>query len=238
MKSNTVETPVLQSLVTIPVLKPKGLNIAYQHHFFVQTNITIRDTSQATRVWLDLDSDNGSFLARVHSKVFAQWQKSHPEQSSVNLSGVWRATLYGQTMPNQSLKSLQIIRLTPLENAIDLNGQSTFWSAAGKVLRLDRAERIVIIRVYPRTKGFEPFVISAKTTLELLNLVQDAWYVHMTGVVEQGYLIAQNLEPMRLDIPSVWKDWIPPSKRKVILENTLNSESSDSSLDAGTNLGF
>ncbi len=88
-----------------------------------------------------------------------------------------------------------------------------------------------IARVHPTdTKKIEPFVVSAKTTLELLNLVEDARYLQMTGVLEYGYLIAQNLEPMRLEIPEHWKKWIPPMKRKVILED---DSSNDNTLELG-----
>ncbi len=216
---------MFSSLTTTPKPIPKGIHIQYDHHFFIQANVTIQDHHQGTRVQINFATpENGTYQARVHPKVFSRWKKNHPDQPLIKLSGSWRATLYAKTLPNQRLTKLQLARIVPLENAADLNGTDTFWSAAGKVLRLDRAEKLVLLRIYPSDKRTEPFVVSAKTTLELLNLVEDARYLQMTGVLEYGYLIAQNLEPMRLDIPEHWKKWIPPAKRKTILEDTSSRE--------------
>ncbi len=214
------------TLVTTPQPMPKGIHTEYNHHFFIQANATIQDDQQNTRVSIQLGyPTNGTYTARVHPRVFSRWHKNHPEQSSIQLSGTWRATLYGKTLKDQRLANVTLARVIPLENAVDLNGSDTFWSAAGKVIRLDRSEKLVLLRVFPTdNKKIEPFVVSAKTTLELLNLVEDARYLHMTGVLEHGYLIAQNLEPMRLDIPDYWKTWIPPMKRKLILENDTNND--------------
>lgn len=218
------------SLTTTPKPIPNGIHIQYNHHFFIQANVTIQDDQQNTRVLIQFTfPENGTHMARVHSKVFSRWKKNHPEQPLIDLAGAWRVTLYGKTFKDQRLANLILARVVPLENADDLGGADTFWSAAGKVIRLDRAEKLVLLRIYPMDKHTEPFVVSAKTTLELLNLVEDARYLHMTGVLEHGYLIAQNLEPMRLEIPDHWKKWIPPAKRKPILEN---SSSNDQSLES------
>ncbi|MEY4531970.1 MAG: hypothetical protein RLZZ156_2693, partial [Deinococcota bacterium] len=203
---------MFSSLTTIPKPIPKGIHIQYEHHFFIQANVTVQDNQQNTRVSIQFNTpENGTYLARVHPKVFSRWKKNHPDQPLIQLSGSWRVTLYGKTFNDQRLSNLTLVRVVPLENAIDLNGVDTFWSAAGKVLRLDRAEKLVLLRIYPMDTKTEPFVVSAKTTLELLNLVEDARYLQMSGVLEQGYLIAQNLEPMRLEIPDHWKKWIPPT---------------------------
>jgi hypothetical protein len=224
-KQTGVEPQTFKSLVTTPVPIPKSIHIQHEHHFFIQANVTIQDHSHGTRVQVDFAArENGSYKARVLPKVFAQWRKDHPDQDLIQLIGSWRATIYGKTLPDQRLITLQLARLVPLENAIDLNGSDTFWSAAGKVLRLDRAEKMVLLRIYPSDKKTQPFVISAKTTLELLNLVEDARYLQMTGVLEQGFLIAQNLELIHLEIPVHWKGWIPPMKRKAILEDNSSSE--------------
>jgi hypothetical protein len=213
------------SLVTTPIPSPKGICTAYNHHFFIHADVTIQDDQQNTRVWVRFQTpENGTYLARVHSKVFSRWRKNHPDQPLIDLTGSWRATLYGNTFKDQRLSNLTLARVISLENAVDLNSADTFWSAAGKVLCLDRAEKMVLLRIYPMNTKKEPFVVSAKTTLELLNLVEDARYLKMAGVLEHGYLIAQNLEPMRIEIPDHWKKWIPPAKRKVILEDGSSSD--------------
>ncbi len=88
----------------------------------------------------------------------------------------------------------------------------------GKVVRLDRAEKRAVVRIFPMAwKSGEPFVVGANATLEQLDLVEDANYVHVEGRIDgAGGLIAEQLERVVLRVPDRWREWKPPHKRQEI----------------------
>ena len=96
--------------------------------------------------------------------------------------------------------------------------EGSFWTASGKVIMLDRATGNAVIRVFPERSKAEPFAVSARATLEQMNAVEDASFVHMSGKLEGDELIADVLQPITLTLPERWKDWVRPSRRKPILE--------------------
>jgi hypothetical protein len=210
-------------ITTTPIQAPKvnessasrGLFIPRAHHFFVKADITIRPSTSNPMVELEFHS-GGTSMARVLPLVFKDWRRRRPDQPLPDLGGSWRVTLYGRTSREQQLLHPRLARLIPMEEAIDLEGEASFWSAAGKVLRLDRAEHTALIRVFPQRKDVEPFAISARASLEFLNQVEDAKYIRMRGVLQNRVLIAQHLESIELPIPEIWQGWIPPLKRKRI----------------------
>jgi hypothetical protein len=215
MSVTTVSVPV-QEPQDKDSLAPRGIRIPRAHHFFVNADVTIATSASDPLVELEFHS-GGTITARVLPLVFKDWQWRRPEQPLPDLSGAWRVTLYGRTSRQQQLIHPRLARLVPMVEAVDLEGHSSFFSAAGKVLRLDRAEHTALIRVFPQRKDVQPFAISARAGLELLNGVEDAKSIRMRGVLREGVLIAQHLEPIELLIPEIWRNWIPPLKRKRVI---------------------
>jgi hypothetical protein len=87
------------------------------------------------------------------------------------------------------------------------------FEVLGQVVRLDSAEGVVIVRIYPLTPKVEPFLISALASLEVLEGAKNAQFVRVTGIVRRSKLVARLIEPIVLSIPERWKDW-KPVKRK------------------------
>jgi hypothetical protein len=93
------------------------------------------------------------------------------------------------------------------------------WSVTGKVVRLDRADRLAIVRVYRNSKLLEPFTFTARTSLELIKPVEDAWYVHMTGTIIDDHHELETIEPVEgLRVPGFWRSWRPKIRREIQLE--------------------
>ena len=169
-------------------------------------NVTVRDPGSGTRMILKF-SDGTLRRADVNPELLRLG----------DLNGSWRATLYFRT--NSSGKVTNFVTLRRLR-VIDPDAhEGSFWSASGKVIMLDRATGNAVIRIFPERSKAEPFAVSARATLEQMNAVEDASFVHMSGRLEGDELIADVLQAVSLVVPKRWKDWVRPARRKVILQS-------------------
>jgi hypothetical protein len=116
------------------------------------------------------------------------------------------------------------------EVAEDEPWQAGVFAFTGKVVRLDRAVKRAVVRVFPMAwKSGEPFVVGANAALEQLSLVEDANYVHVEGRINgSGVLIAEHMEQVKLRVPDRWREWKPPHKRQEIREPTVESDAKTS----------
>lgn len=176
-------------------------------HAFLLENITIRDPGSGTRMILKF-ADGTLRRADVNPELLRLG----------DLNGNWRATLYFRT--NSSGKITNFVTLRQLRVIDPVVHEGSFWTASGKVIMLDHVTGNAVIRIFPERSKSEPFAVSARVTLEQINAVEGASFVHMSGRLEGDELIANVLQPVELVLPERWKDWVRPSKRKPRLENT------------------
>ena len=188
-------------------VKKSGISFPERFHAFLLENVIIHDSRKGTRVMLEFPD---STLRRADVNV---------ELLRIgNLNGRWRATIYFRTNSNGKITNFVTLqRLRVIDPDVH---EGSFWTASGKVIMLDRAIGRVVIRVFPERSKSEPFAVSARATLEQMNAVESALFVHMSGSLEGDELIADVLQPVSLTLPERWKDWIRPARRKPILENT------------------
>jgi hypothetical protein len=216
-------------LPTDAVIPPNQsqLQIPSESHFFVRANVSIEQYSAKDIVLLRFE-DGHAIQARIGTRAIEKWRKlhpDHPDQEQVNFQGAWQVTLLGGTaLGGIELASCGLNNIFPLEEADDLNGRSTFWSALGTVIRMDRVHGLAIIRVYPQTKAREPYAVAALISLELLKTVEDFYAVQMSGVVRNGVLVAEQIQKVHLTIPTVWQFWKPAYKRKRLVEDPKDQE--------------
>ena len=98
------------------------------------------------------------------------------------------------------------------------------WSVTGKVVRLDRADHLAVVRVFSRHKRQPPFTFAATANLDLLKSVEDAWYVNMTGTIEEDRFILESISEVKgLLVPEIWRDWKSPG-REVLARQIVNQK--------------
>lgn len=96
------------------------------------------------------------------------------------------------------------------------------WSVTGKVVRLDRADHLAVVRVFSRHKRQPPFTFTASASLDLLKSVEDAWYVNMIGTIEADRFILESISEVKgLLVPEIWRDWKSPG-REVLARQIVN----------------
>jgi hypothetical protein len=127
--------------------------------------------------------------------------------------GTHRVRLYPRTTKDGRLEpNVGVARV--LKPGANLEAPDGF-TFCGKVVRLDRAEGLAILRIFPNRPGLEPFVVSCQASLEVMNAGVDAFSVKMTGRIGENLrLVAETLEPVHLPTPDAFKDWVPPMKRQ------------------------
>lgn len=108
-------------------------------------------------------------------------------------------------------REMELVAIKPL--APDAPALEPEFELIGKVVRLDRAEGLVIVRVFPQRTDIEPFAVSAVASLEVLDLGEDAWYVKVDGIVRGSRLVAGAISRVELVVPEHWKDWKTPQRR-------------------------
>jgi hypothetical protein len=179
------------NLIDIPPLS--------NYHAFLISPVIAHDPGEGDLI--DLELPNGDFF-RAQAGVAVL-------RLGEQISGPWRATLHVET--NHHARILEPIhvprlaRLTP-----DRESFSPTWSAAGRVVHLDRDEGLATIRVFPKTGLVQPFLITAITSLEHLTSVEHAPSLRLKGTLHDRHLIAIEVQALDLDIPGHWRSWQPP----------------------------
>jgi hypothetical protein len=108
-------------------------------------------------------------------------------------------------------REMELVALKPL--APDAPALEPEFELIGKVVRLDRVEGLVIVRVFPQRTDIEPFAVSAVASLEVLDSGEDAWSVKVDGIVRGSRLIARAISRVELIVPEHWRDWKTPQRR-------------------------
>jgi hypothetical protein len=202
--------PIERSYTLKPVLKPtnqkamtKNPSISFPEsfHAFLLENVTVRDSGTGTSVVLEF-ADGTLRRADVNPELLRMG----------NLNGHWRATLYFRT--NAGNKVRNFVTLQRLRVIDPEFHEGSFWTASGKVIKLDREANQVVIRIFPTRSKSEPFAISARATLEQINDIKDALFVHMSGRLEGDELVASEVQAVDLTLPERWKDWVQPTRPK------------------------
>lgn len=91
----------------------------------------------------------------------------------------------------------------------DVNGATV--RVTGQLIRLDRREGVVRIRVYPALANRPPFLIALQATSEVTRAL-DPGTLHVTVTgrvleVGRGYLLAERIEAVNAPIPARWAEW-------------------------------
>ena len=196
--------PALNPNPQITTAKDPRIAFPEGFHAFLLENVTIRDSGTGTFVMLEF-FDGTLRRADVNPELLRLG----------NLNGRWRATMYFRTGAGSKVRNFVTLqRLRVIDPDVH---EGSFWTASGKVIVLDRDTHQVVIRVFPERSKSQPFAVSAKATLEQINSLQDATFIHMSGRLDGDELIADELQSVQLTLPERWKDWVRPAKRKPIL---------------------
>ncbi len=118
------------------------------------------------------------------------------------------------------------------------NEVKNFWSAAGKIMRVDSDNGIIGVGIFPQRQGVQPFEIHAMVSIEQLQslLTRPAPdggalakmvvaqseqfdsniqnFVQLSGIVRHGRMIAKEISRVELQMPEQWINWLPKSKPK------------------------
>jgi hypothetical protein len=193
-----IHTPLRRNTLNPPP-NPIQIPTPSTHHAFLIAPVIAHDPGKGDLI--DLALPDGTILrAKAGVDVL---------RLGSNINGPWRATLHFDTTEQAKIKEpIQVPKLVSLSP--DLETAQPTWGAAGKVVRLDRVEGLVVIRVYPKTGLILPFVIAAIASLEQLSSVEHATGLRLRGTLRDRHLIATHLEPLDLHVPTHWKSWQPP----------------------------
>ncbi len=161
-------------------------------------NVLVRDSGRGALV--DLEFEDGTLMrSRVTTDL---------ARLGTGLAGRWRASIHFRAgEPGRPREPVFVRRLRPVTP--DLEHAPPVWSAAGKVVRFDRTDGLVVLRIFPEQAPTEPFTVSAFASLELLASVEGAAFVSMNGDLRGSRLIARQIEVADLTVPERWKDWRP-----------------------------
>lgn len=110
-----------------------------------------------------------------------------------NLSGRWRATLALRTRSDASLTPRLFLRRVRTV-AADLPAQPTFWACTGDVIGVDFEAGLLEVHVPSRGGRGDGFSVHARVSTALLEVAAAAKYVHVTGTLHEGRLLAERLE--------------------------------------------
>jgi hypothetical protein len=151
---------------------------------------------------IDLELPDGTFL-RAQAGVAVL-------RLGAGINGPWRATLHVATSHQarilEPIRVPKLARLTP-----DLESTAPTWSAAGRVVHLNRDEGLAVIRVFPKTGLVQPFEIAAMASLEQLSSVESAPALRLKGTLRDRYLVATEVQVLDLAVPNHWRTWQPPN---------------------------
>ncbi len=199
--------------MSVPQLTHHTASFPSGHHAFMTANVLVRDSGRGALV--DLEFEDGTLM---RSRVTTDLARLGP-----GLAGRWRASIHFRTeAPGRPHEPVFVRRLRPVTP--DLEQAPPVWSAAGKVVRLDRTDGLVLLRIFPEQAPTEPFVVSAFASLELLSTVEGAGFVSMHGGVRGSRLIVRHIEAADLTIPERWKDWTPKAQRQTRASRAARKE--------------
>ncbi|MEF2279891.1 hypothetical protein V3W47_16480 [Deinococcus sp. YIM 134068] len=125
--------------------------------------------------------------------------------------GEARVTLraYPRTAPAGSLRDLFTFpRL--VRSAEQPNGSSV--SVIGQLLKLDRGEGLIKVKVCPSQATDLPFVITLHATASVLDLDPATFHVQVEGRVlraASGLLLVESVTPVHAPVPARWHRWRP-----------------------------
>ncbi|BDP44875.1 hypothetical protein DAETH_48440 (plasmid) [Deinococcus aetherius] len=116
---------------------------------------------------------------------------------------------YPRTAPDGSLRDLFTYpRL--FQPAQTPNGTSV--SVTGQLLKLDRGEGVIRVKVCPSQASDLPFVVTLHATGRVLDLDPATFHVTVTGRVlraASGLLLAESVTPVHAPVPARWHRWRP-----------------------------
>jgi hypothetical protein len=168
-----------------------------------------------SRRMMELELRDGS---RVQGMLSAH-AKNLPE----GLEGRFRVRLFLRTTKDGRLMERVSVAKVLTNAGHDLASPDEFVMV-GKVVRLDRAEGLALVRVFPPSAQLEPFVVCCRASLAVMDAGEDAFSVRISGYIGRDLsLRADMLEPVKLTVPERFKDWVPPMKRRAPLPMASDS---------------
>ena len=128
------------------------------------------------------------------------------------IGNVWRATLHFTTAQDGRLwEPVHLQRVLSVEP--EMAELEPVWSAAGKIVRLDLDEGMVVLRVYPERARRAPFLVHTTATADQLESLEGAVFARLSGGLNGSKLTVQTAFPISLTVSEQWKGWRPPRKR-------------------------
>jgi hypothetical protein len=156
-------------------------------HAFLITPVMVHDPGKGDLI--DLELPDGTFLrAQAAPDVL---------RLAFDFTGLWKATLHFDTHPTARLKEpLYLPRLSALtaENGTLM----PTWGAAGQVVKIDRVEGLVVIRVLPQRQAIPAFTVTAIASLEQLSSIKNANHLRLKGGLRDRHLVVAQLEEIEL----------------------------------------
>lgn len=133
-----------------------------------------------------------------HLHVRTRWR---PQGESQRVT----ALTYPRTRPDGTLVLARAFA-SNVRRAKAPNG--TELRVTGQLIRLDPAERLVKVRVFPAQADTEPFMVHALATRAVLAADPGVFHVTLTGqLLPTGHLLAETLTPVHAPLPARWQGW-------------------------------
>ncbi|MBZ9715312.1 hypothetical protein [Deinococcus multiflagellatus] len=132
-----------------------------------------------------------------HLQIHTRWRPG-PEPGRVTVRA------YPQTRPDGSLHRLYAFP-SNIHRARMPNG--TGLTVVGQLLRIDRNEGLIRVKVCPGMADTEPFVVTMQASSEVLAFDPGTFSVRVTGRVlnlRWGVLLADQVAPVYAPVPERW----------------------------------
>ncbi|UQN10392.1 hypothetical protein [Deinococcus sp. QL22] len=139
--------------------------------------------------------------------IRTRWELTGPQRVTVRA--------YPRTRPDGTLRELFALRRN-VKPARVPNGSSV--RVTGQLLKLDRGEGVIRVKVCPAVSDDKPFVIALQAAGAVLDLDPVTFHVRVTGRVlgvAGGVLLAEAVEAVYAPVPAKWHRW-RPKRAKIV----------------------
>lgn len=165
---------------------------------------------------------------RAHRAVVTLTGWPRPRPTGIEIAGVfvrtaWRpgetpervtVRAFPHTTPTGELRDLFVFPRAVRPAGRTPNGAQV--QVTGQLLKLDRGEQLIRVKVCPAVADTLPFVVTLHAGPAVLSLNPEVFHVDVTGHLLQlgrGLLLADTVVPVFAPVPARWHRWRPRRKR-------------------------